>query len=197
MRNAVRPKIFDADVVVDSAMQIFWQKGYAATSIQDLVDGTGLGRGSLYNAFESKHGLYESALRRYHELTQPNIALLAQAGLVKPLVQQLLLHIVENELSLSPASGCMAANASLELASHDDVVAQLVAHNFARLERALEEAIQRGQATGEIDPHKPALALARYVLNTIQGLRVLGKDVAHPDRQQRLLDVVEVTLSVL
>ena len=65
----MRPKEFEHDEIVDAAMQVFWQLGYCATSIQDLVDGTGLSRSSLYNAFENKHGLYEHALRHYHDLT--------------------------------------------------------------------------------------------------------------------------------
>ncbi len=193
----MRPKIFDMERTLDAAMQIFWQKGYAATSIQDLVDGTGLGRGSLYHAFDSKHGLYEQALRRYHALTQPNIALLSESGPIKALIEKLLLSIVADELSVSPRSGCMAANASLELAGQDEVVAKLVTHNFGRLEKALEGALLRGQAAGEIDSHKQAAKLARFILNTIQGLRVLGKDIAYAERKQRLLDVVEVTLSAL
>ena len=67
--------------IADAAMQVFWRRGYAATSVQDLVDGTGLGRGSLYNAFGSKQGLYEAALRRYHELTAANLDLLARPGI--------------------------------------------------------------------------------------------------------------------
>lgn len=59
----MRTKDFEPDDVADAAMQVFWRRGYAATSVQDLVDGTGLGRGSLYNAFGSKQGLYEAALR--------------------------------------------------------------------------------------------------------------------------------------
>ena len=47
----MRTKDFEPDDVADAAMHVFWQRGYAATSVQDLVDGTGLGRGSLYNAF--------------------------------------------------------------------------------------------------------------------------------------------------
>ena len=76
----MRTKDFEPDEVADAAMQVFWRRGYAATSVQDLVDGTGLGRGSLYNAFGSKQGLYEAALRRYHALTAANLDLLARPG---------------------------------------------------------------------------------------------------------------------
>ncbi|VVO28364.1 TetR/AcrR family transcriptional regulator [Pseudomonas fluorescens] len=193
----MRPKEFKQDEIVDAAMQVFWQLGYSATSIQDLVDGTGLSRSSLYNAFENKHGLYEHALRRYHDLTAANVALLQESGSVKGLIQQLLMRIVNDELSDTGQRGCLAANATLELAGQDESVAELVSRNFLRLEKALERALIRGQAEGEIATHKKPRALARFIVNTIQGLRVLSKGSAHHNRRQRLLDVVEVAIDAL
>ncbi|MBV7489570.1 TetR/AcrR family transcriptional regulator [Pseudomonas sp. PDM30] len=193
----MRTKEFEQDEIVDAAMQVFWQLGYCATSIQDLVDGTGLSRSSLYNAFENKHGLYEHVLRRYHDLTASNIALLQESGSVKALIQQLLLRIVNDELSDTGARGCLAANASLELAGQDKSIAELVSLNFLRLEKALEQALTRGQKTGEILAHKKPRALARFIVNTIQGLRVLSKGSAHQNRRQRLLDVVDITMDAL
>lgn len=193
----MRNKEFEQDEIVDAAMQVFWQRGYCATSIQDLVDGTGLSRSSLYNAFENKHGLYEHALRRYHDLTASNIALLQESGSVRKLIQQLLLRIVNDELSDTGQRGCLAANASLELAGQDESIAKLVSLNFLRLEKALERALIRGQENGEILAHKKPRALARFVVNTIQGLRVLSKGSAHQNRRQRLLDVVDIAMDAL
>lgn len=189
-----RPREFDIDQVVDAAMKVFWQRGYAGTSAQDLVEGTGLGRGSLYGAFGSKHNLYERALQRYHEHTASNVALLAEPGPVKDLIRRLLLSIVDTELK--DRRGCMAANATLELAGQDEVVAKLVKLNFGRLEGALDGAIRRAQSDGEIPADKNARALARFVVNAIQGLRVVGKATAKSDRQ-RLIDIVDVTLAAL
>ena len=193
----MRNKEFEQDEIVDAAMQVFWQLGYCATSIQDLVDGTGLSRSSLYNAFENKHGLYEHALRRYHDLTASNIALLQESGSVRKLIQQLLLRIVNDELSDTGQRGCLAANASLELAGQDESIAKLVSLNFLRLEKALERALIRGQENGEILAHKKPRALARFIVNTIQGLRVLSKGSAHQNRRQRLLDVVDIAMDAL
>ena len=189
-----RPREFDSDQVVAAAMKVFWQRGYAGTSAQDLVEGTGLGRGSLYGAFGSKHGLYERALKRYHEHTAGNVALLAEPGPVKDLIRRLLLSVVDNELK--DRLGCMTANATLELAGKDEVVTKLVKLNFDRLEGALDGAIRRAQGDGEISADKSARALARFIVNTIQGLRVLGKATAKSDRQ-RLIDIVDVSLGAL
>jgi len=193
----VRPKEFDPEQIADAAMQVFWQRGYAATSIQDLVEGTGLSRSSLYNAFDSKHGLYTCALKRYQERSNANIELLAQDAPVKELVHQLLLRIVEDELDDTQRLGCLAANAALEVAGQDPLVAELVAQNFRRVEAALERVLRRGQEQGEIGPEKNPRALASFVVCTVQGLRVLGKGSAPDERRERLSNVVEVTIKTL
>ncbi len=71
-----RPREFDRDQVVDRAVEVFWRQGFEATSIQDLVEATGLNRGSLYNTFGDKAGLFEAALERYMAgaPTQPVVA---------------------------------------------------------------------------------------------------------------------------
>ena len=62
-----RPKEFDPEVAVDRAMDLFWRKGYGATSPNDLVAELGIGKGSLYAAFGSKRALFDLALDRYRE----------------------------------------------------------------------------------------------------------------------------------
>ncbi|MBK5541154.1 TetR/AcrR family transcriptional regulator [Pseudomonas sp. TH05] len=193
----MRPKEFDPEQIADAAMQVFWQRGYAATSIQDLVEGTGLSRSSLYNAFDSKHGLYTCALKRYQERSNANIALLAQDAPAKELVRQLLLRIVDDELDDTQRLGCLAANAALEVAGQDPEVAELVAQNFRRVEAALERVLRRGQEQGDIDPDKNPRALASFVVCTVQGLRVLGKGSAADERRERLSNVLEVVLKSL
>ena len=131
----MRTKDFDPDDIADAAMQVFWQRGYAATSVQDLVDGTGLSRSSLYGTFENKQGLFQHALRRYEAVTTSNVELLSGPGRARDLVRQLLLRIVQDELSDAGRRGCLVANAALELAGHDEAVAERVAGNFQRLQR--------------------------------------------------------------
>ena len=94
----MRNKEFEPDEIADAAMQVFWQKGYAATSVQDLVDGTGLSRSSLYNTFENKHKLYQEALKRYQAITTANIQKLTGDMSVQERIHQLLLSILEDEL---------------------------------------------------------------------------------------------------
>lgn len=190
-----RPREFDDERVLDAAMETFWARGYAATSAQDLVDATGLGRSSLYNAFTGKHQLYEQALRRYLEHnTEADVAMLDRPGPVKQRVRELLLGVIDADLGDAQRRGCLAVNAAIELAGKDEAVTVAVRRVFARVEEALVVALERGQRDGEITRERSARALARFVLNAIYGLRVLGK--AATDRAP-LLDVVEATVSTL
>lgn len=193
----MRTKEFEPEQIADAAMRVFWERGYAATSVQDLVEGTGLSRSSLYSTFESKQGLYQQALLRYQALTTSNVELLAEPGPAKALIERLLMRIVEDELGEGRQRGCLVANATLELAGHDEAVAELVAHNFLRLQKALEKLIVRGQKTGEIPAGKKPRALARFFVNTIQGMRVLSKGSTPHNRRQCLLDVLDVAMATL
>lgn len=193
----MRAKEFEPDEIADAAMRVFWQRGYAATSIQNLVEGTGLSRSSLYSTFESKQGLFQQALRRYEAVTTSNVALLSGSGTPKTLIRELLMRVAENELSDPQRRGCLVANAALELAGQDEAAAKLVAHNFQRLQKALEKLIQRGQQSGEVSVGKSPRALARFFVNTLQGMRVLSKGSPPSQRRQCLLEVIEVALDAL
>ncbi|MFJ6650509.1 TetR/AcrR family transcriptional regulator [Streptomyces sp. NPDC091290] len=172
-----RPRGFDPERVVDAAMDAFWSKGYAATSAQDLVDCTGLGRGSIYNTFSSKRHLFLEALRRYEGVwTARQVAVLEGDGPVQDRIRLVLMTVVDEETAETPARrGCLAVNAAIELAGRDPEVAQLVRHIFVRMEDALCEALQRAKRDGEIGLDRDARSLARHLLSSMYGLRVLGK----------------------
>ncbi|KYQ70929.1 TetR/AcrR family transcriptional regulator [Acinetobacter pragensis] len=194
----MRVKEFDLEEVTESAMDVFWRKGFAATSIQDLVEETGLSRSSLYSTFRNKEELYQKALHHYHQIkTQANIELLSSSGSVKDLISQLLFQIIEDELIDSQHRGCLIANASLELAGQDEKISKTIIYNFERLKKALEKLIVRGQESGEISTHHSPLALALFFVNTIQGIRVLSKGCSEETRQEYLTNVAKVALNTL
>lgn len=194
----MRIKEFDPEKVTESAMEVFWRKGFAATSIQDLVEETGLSRSSLYSTFKNKDELYQKALHHYHKIkTEANIELLSSSGSVKDLISQLLFQIIEDELIDSQHRGCLIANASLELAGHDEKTAKTIIYNFEKLKKALENLIIKGQKSGEISTYHSPLALALFFVNTIQGIRVLSKGCSEEMRQEYLTNVAKVALNAL
>ncbi|UTH75804.1 TetR/AcrR family transcriptional regulator [Chromobacterium sp. IIBBL 290-4] len=193
----MRPKEFEEDAVAEAAMRVFWQRGYAATSIQDLVDGTGLSRSSLYNAFDSKQGLYLLALRRYGQVGAANAARLAGTEPLRERLRALLMRVVEDEALEQASPGCLAANAALEAAGRDEAVNAALAQHFQQLETALLRALAEARASGELAANRNQQALARFLMCAIQGLRVLGKGMARENRRAKLAEVVEVALSCL
>lgn len=190
-----RPRQFDMDSVLSGAMQAFWQHGYAATSLAELSDCTGLGSGSLYAAFGSKHALFERTLARYLEVnTEADVAVLEDAEDVPAAIEELLVGVVEAHLGDPHARGCLAVNAAIELAGREEAVTEAVRRVFTRVEDALFAALTRGQAAGTVARTANPRAQARYVLNALYGLRVLG--TAATDRAP-LLDAANLTLANL
>lgn len=191
----VRTKEFDPDTALDAALDLFWERGYEATSVQDLVDHLGIGRGSLYATFGSKHELYLKALDRYLRSRDPDpIALLGRPGPALPAVRTLVRTYADEAARDVRRRGCMIVNAAMERVPGDPVVTRRVQASWRALERALAAALTRARDQGELAADKDPAAIARYLLVVLQGLRVVGK--AGPGAA-RLRDAAELALSVL
>lgn len=191
----VRTKDFDPDTALDAALDLFWERGYEATSVQDLVDHLGIGRGSLYATFGSKHELYLKALDRYLRSRDPDpIALLGRPGPALPAVRTLVRTYAEEAARDARRRGCMIVNAAMERVPGDPLVTRRVQASWRALERALAAALARARDQGELAADKDPAAIARYLLVVLQGLRVVGK--AGPGAA-RLRDAAELALSVL
>ena len=190
-----RTKEFDPDTALDAALDLFWERGYEATSVQDLVDHLGIGRGSLYATFGSKHELYLKALDRYLRSRDPDpIALLGRPGPALPAVRTLVRTYAEEAARDARRRGCMVVNAAMERVPGDALVTQRVQASWRALERALAAALTRARDQGELAADKDPAAIARFLLVVLQGLRVVGK--AGPGAA-RLRDTAELALSVL
>jgi TetR/AcrR family transcriptional regulator, transcriptional repressor for nem operon len=190
-----RPRAFSDQAVADAAMEVFWEKGYEATSTQDLCERTGLGRGSLYNAFGSKHRLYKEAIRRYAETRAARqLAMLAGPGPVRDRLRRMMIGVIDADMADPGRRGCLALNAAAEASGRDQEVAALVRRQFLDLERALRDLVAEGQATGELSTDRPPLQVARTLQSTYYGLRALARVT---DDRNALLDVVEGALAAL
>lgn len=186
-----RTKSFDPEAAVDKAMEVFWAKGYANTTPQNLVDAIGIGRGSLYNAFHGKHELYERALHRYYEReTVQLIQVLDGLGPARDRLRAALTLVLEAARDDRERRGCMVTNAAIEFADRDDTVNHLVRRTFDRQAAAFRSTIEEGQRAGEIDPELDASAAASFLLTTTNGIRVLAKADPSPGRLAGLVDTV-------
>ncbi|MBQ4826150.1 TetR/AcrR family transcriptional regulator [Leisingera sp. HS039] len=193
----MRPREFDEGAVIDAVMRTFWHNGYAATSMNDLVEATGLSRSTIYNSFGGKKTLFALALKEYRRVTTENVALISRPGDVRSNLRALLLSIVDNELSDHEGFGCFAANSSLEVSGRDPELSALVAQHFERLESGLLRLLKRGQKAGEISPDQDCQMLSRYFVAVIQGIRVVSKGLPAACRQPYLHSIVEASIETV
>lgn len=170
-----RPREFDMDDAVRDAMDVFWDHGYEGASLPDLIEGTGLSRGSLYKAFGDKKGLLLTALDLYMaQGLKATSDLLSQPGPVKDAIRASLLRYAGLSAGEAGRRGCLVVAMATEMAAHDPDIAQRTGRMFRRLQQLYATAIVRGQASGEI-PERDEQALARFLVAQVQGMRVLGK----------------------
>jgi TetR/AcrR family transcriptional repressor of nem operon len=189
MRVMARPRKFDEAQVVRAAANLFWRNGYQATSTRDLSEHTGLGPSSLYQFFGDKHGLYLRALRDYYETSMARQAvILSGPGSALARLRELLMMVVELDVSPAGRPGCFAINAAIELAPTDPEVEEQVRKHFAATETAIRDVIAAGQISGEIDPTREADAVARHVLAVYYGLRVLGRAIKDREALVSIVD---------
>jgi TetR/AcrR family transcriptional repressor of nem operon len=190
-----RTKEFDPDSALQAALELFWERGYEATSMAALVERLGVARAGIYATFGSKHELYLRALRRYGELFDPVLlAGLSQPGPALPAVRALVNRFAEESAGDDLRRGCFVTNTAVELAPHDRAAARRVEASWDALETALTSALLRARAQGELAAGRDPRALARMLLVLLQGMRVVGK--AGGD-QERATDAARQVLALI
>jgi len=178
-----RPREFEPEEVLDSAMRQFWERGYRATSVDDLVRATGVKPGSLYSTFPGgKRALFMGSLDRYSRLIVPQkLGALENPGASVEHIRAYFDGLVCDLLSPEGRQGCLLVNSAIESAAADPEVAAVVRGHLARLEHcfteALRTAIRRGDIPATIDP----AARAKGLVAAGMGLMVVGK--ANPDEE--------------
>jgi len=190
-----RTKDFDENEVLNKAVNLFWLKGYNGTSMQDLVDGLGISRSSLYDTYGDKHTLYIKALESYQSTASGKVCQIVGSSLpAKQTIKQLLEFISSELLGDQKHKGCFMVNAEVEVAPHDKEVSQMICQNDQQVEDAFYLVIKKGQENGEITNQQDARALARFTFNTVKGIRVTAKSTTD---KAVFDDIIKLALSVL
>lgn len=194
-----RPREFDVDEATGRAVEVFWAQGYEGTSIPDLVAATGVQRGSLYAAYGSKHALYLAALDRYQAEASAPMAravrrVVEEDRPVRDALRELLLGLVDQAVSDTARRGCLMVNAIAERAACDRDVARRGLAAMTGMTEAFTDLLRVAQDRGELPADRDTVAVARFLVLTVQGLRVTG--VVDPDRGQ-LSAAVEVALAAV
>jgi TetR/AcrR family transcriptional regulator, transcriptional repressor for nem operon len=178
-----RPREFEPDEVLGQAMNCFWQRGYRATSVDDLVRASGVKPGSLYSAFPGgKRALFLGSLERYSKLIVPQkLRDLDHADASVAEIRAYFDGLVADLLSPEGRQGCLLVNTAIENAAEDDEVAAVVRGHLARLERCFSRALRNARRREQIPASTNVAGVARLLVATSQGLMVVGK--ANPDKE--------------
>ncbi len=189
-----RPYEFDREETLSKAMELFWERGYKATSIEDLVDRMGIKRGSIYNTFGDKHSLFIAAVEYYaKEVTSRTIKILESPG--SPLENiKLFFETIVNTPSDKKKRGCLISNTVVELAPHDEKVADTVRIILERIQNAFLHCLDKAVELGELPEDTDTKVLSHFLATSTHGLIVTGKSAV--DNKQ-MKDVVDVILSTL
>jgi AcrR family transcriptional regulator len=173
-----RPREFDREAALQAAMLLFWRKGFAATSMNDLCDAMGIRSPSLYAAFGSKETLYLEAMEHYVQTVGPTIWDKLGAASARDGVEKMLLAATEMLPETGPIpAGCMAVLGGVGdewPAAVADVVKQVRLDMLEMLQSRLQTAVTEGELPAATDIDR----LSRFYLSVFQGMALQSRDGA-------------------
>jgi TetR/AcrR family transcriptional regulator, transcriptional repressor for nem operon len=186
-------KQFDRNEVLDRAMAVFWTRGYEATSIDDLVEATGIGRGSLYGTFGDKRQLFLAALDRYWNTVGMGMFAELSDPDARHAIERMFDALIRRVSNPKFPRGCLFTNTSLECPTCGDEIARKIAENMGQQETAIYQVLRKAQTDGRLSQTHDARALARFFLGVAWGINAVNKSVADPGVFR---DMVRVAMSV-
>jgi TetR/AcrR family transcriptional repressor of nem operon len=195
MHEMARPIEFDREEVFQKAIGVFWQKGYNATSIKNLVEATGLQPGSIYSAFGDKRGLFLAAMDGYFEGMKRMIFSILhtdQTAIVR--IESFFNRLISDSIIDDQRKGCFLVNTLLEIPVDDQEINSRLQTMFGWVENEFRSVLEEHIASSDLDIKQSPEALARFLVAGIYGLRVFNK--TQPD-VLALQSIVENLLSVL
>ncbi len=183
-----RPRKFDIEDALDAAMEPFWAHGYQATSMADLIEATGLQKGSLYKAFGDKRSLFLQVLARYMTQMYERQKTALEKGHTPMEAMEAWFDVVINYAVTKEgiARGCFAANSLVELAPHDQEICDELTKHHGRFVKLVSKQIQAGQEDGSFRQDIPAENLGQIVFTFLVGLISGVKGAVKPKDAKRL-----------
>lgn len=190
-----RVKLFNIEEVLQKAMELFWKKGYSATSIQDLVDGLGINRASLYDTFGGKKELFDKSFKLYREtrIKATSDFLNSQAS-TKTGIYKLFEYAVDDLVDDTDSKGCFVVNTTTELIPESGDTNITLSKNKAMYEKIFSNYLKKGVQKGDFSADKNIAAIASYLYTLYCGIMVVAKIDAS---KNKLLAIVKSGLTVL
>lgn len=184
-----REIIFNKDEVVEKAKNLFWLKGYNATSMQDLVEATGLNRSSIYNSFGSKMQMYQLALDKYQKEAIDFFDVITYANIngfdsIKK-VFDATLNIMHSDFN---RRGCMFVNCNTEMSNQDMQLKNITEKNQDLLIHFFQKLVIKGHTDGSIPENKKSENIALYLTSALQGFRITGMNTVNKNALNSIVE---------
>lgn len=190
-KKAGRPRGFCPEEALETALRLFWRKGYEGTSLSDLTEAIGVNRPSLYAAFGSKEELFRRALDRY----TARYGRAFSAALARPTAR----GVAEALLSPDPASvceraesgavGCLLVQGALACSDESEAVRAELAARREAMVAALRVRFERAEADGDFPADARPADMARYVVTVLNGMAVQAAGGAGAEELRRVAEI--------
>jgi TetR/AcrR family transcriptional repressor of nem operon len=185
-----RPKEYNLQKVLEASTQVFWEKGYRGTSMNDLVQATGLNKHSMYKEFSNKDGLFLACLDYYaNEITKEQSAIIQKQPLGVQNIELYFRHTIKSASS-GKFNACLLINTAIEKEGLNDAINDLTCNYLSLQEKSFYNCLEAAQKNGEIPKHKDLEMLAKYLMCFLEGINVMGKTGPTKKSLVLLLNVV-------
>jgi TetR/AcrR family transcriptional repressor of nem operon len=180
-----RNKAFDPEERLEKARDLFWEKGYNATSMQDLVEGMQLNRASIYDTYGDKYALFQQCLQNYAKEKLFDYKQCCQKGSPMAAVESIVRKAVTNR---KEGKTCLMVKTSFELASMDDGIKMIVREQAKASISVLQELLEKARQMNEIPAEKDPATLAQFLYASFSSLWMM--DVLFGDKEmlERMAD---------
>ena len=190
------PKVetFDRTEVLDKIMTLFWKQGFNGTSMQEIVDASGLNRSSLYNSFGDKFKLYLECLKFYRQQQQG--AAFTNLKKINPReALRIFYEDVPRSIENNTADrGCLITNCTTELINQNKEIDAYVAESVDATMEFFRELVLLGMEQGEFDPDTDVEKAVLYLYSSLLGLRITAMQIPSKEKINALIDNILETI---
>ena len=191
-----RPVEFDENKVLTNAMEQFWREGYEASSVQKLLDCTGINRGTLYNSFGDKDTFFKSCVDQYNKVVEKQIAASLKNSKLGPweAIEAYFDETVLNVTNKHRSMGCLLVNSVCESINYDKEMRKVVRGSLAIIRKALVARLKEAHKNRKVKKGVSVEFAADLLMNSLHGMRVNSRDGKAP---KQLKELVKFTVSSL
>jgi TetR/AcrR family transcriptional repressor of nem operon len=190
-----RQREFNPADLLDGALRLFWEKGYEATSIRDVVEHTGVNQFGIYSLYGDKKGLFLAVLDRYREQIVGSVfGVVERPGASVGAIREYFETLIQAHSVLFPALGCLMATTMAESCVGDETIRERVLGHLDRLRAGFTRALETARSAGEVRQDIAIAQVADYLAVSVQGLAVYSR--LNPD-ERALRTYVDGVLSIL